>query len=474
MLHAVKALPISEEEMFGLLMNKRALIELFESKFSQSQSKGVDRLNGFQFSIRANEHLDIASRKCLDGSYRFSPYLENLKLKGRGKEPRVIGIPCVRDRIILNQLNKFLAHLFPECVPRNIANSYIREISTDLKGRSAANTYVCGCDIKTFYDSINRDHLIKELAKRVKSAEALSLIRHAINTPTVPKNVRRTSYKEYQTGLGIPQGLAISNILAAIYLKAVDEEMSKLSIKYYRYVDDVLMYGDEHSLMKAQKSLAARLRRRGLSLHGHKSGKSHFASLNKPFSYLGYRFEWPEITVRDSTIERLLQSIAAKFSDYIHNRTRRREKLKYLNEERLAEIFILELNERITGAISEKKRYGWIAYFSQISDLTLLHKLDSMVESMFSRLSDFDRKPPKSLKKFARAYFEMKFNPSGGYIKNYDVISTPAEKLRFLVERGRIDPEGSGALTDAQIDEKYERYRKRVLSEMHADEGVLY
>jgi len=47
-----------------------------------------------------------------------------------------------------------------------------------------------------------------------------------------------------------------------------------------------------------------------------------------------------------------------------------------------------------------------------------------------------------------------------------------AEKLSFLVERGRVGPEE--ALTDVQIDERYERYRKHILSEMHADEGVMY
>ena len=470
--HVFESPTVSESEMFQHLMSKQFLIQVFGTEFSKSQSKGVDRLNGFQFSVQAHEHLDVASRKCLSGSYRFSPYLEHLKLKGRGKEPRVVGIPCIRDRIILNQLNKFLAYLFPECVPKNIANSYIREISADLMGRHAESTFVCGCDIRTFYDSIKREYLIEELSKRVKTPEALALIRHAINTPTVPKNVRRISYKEYRNDLGVPQGLAISNILAAIYMRVVDADMYKLPVKYYRYVDDVLMYGDEDGLKKAQKSLAARLKRRGLDLHGKKSGKSHFASLDKPFSYLGYRFEWPVITVRDATVERLLQSLAAKFSDYIHNRVRRLEKFKYLDEKRLGDIFIIELNERITGAISEKKRYGWVAYFSQINDLTLLHKLDSMVVSLFARLPDFGRKPPSTLKTFARSYYEMKFNPTGGYVKNYDVILTRTDKLSFLLERGLVGPEE--LLTDEQIDERYERYRKRVLSEMHADEGVLY
>ena len=433
LLNELGIFPLSESDLFQLLMSKESLVEIFEEDFSKSQSKGVDRLNGFQFASRAAEQLEIASRKCLDGSYRFSPYLEHLKMKGRGKEPRVVGIPCVRDRIILNQLNKFLAQIFPECTPKNIANSYIREISADLKNRPVGSTFVCGCDIQKFYDTIKRDQLEKVLSKRIKTPEALTLIRHALNTPTVPKNARRNSYSSYKESRGIPQGLAISNILAAIYLQEVDVAMSKLSVKYYRYVDDVLMYGNEETLSKALKSFSARLKRRGLILHGKKSGKSHFAPLDKPFSYLGYRFEWPAITVRDVTVERLLQSIAAKFSDHLHNRSRRLDKLKYLDDKRLADIFILELNERITGAISEKKRYGWIAYFSQITDLTLLHKLDAMVASLFSRLPDFKRKPPLSLKKFGRAYFEMKFNPTRDYGKNYDVISTIAEKLSLLV-----------------------------------------
>jgi retron-type reverse transcriptase len=463
----------NDTDLFKLLLSPEFLIQKFFADFSTSQSKGVDRLNGFQFSGRATGQLSIASIKCLSGEYRFSPYLENLKVKGRGKEPRLISIPCIRDRVVLNQLNIFLAHIFPECVPRNIANSYVREISTDLAKHPLETTFVCGCDIQKFYDAIKRDNLIKVLSSRIKCPEALALIRHALDTPTVPKNTRRSSYSSYRNPYGVPQGLAISNILAAIYLRDVDAAMHKFPIKYYRYVDDVLMYGAEDVLRKARSSLMARLRSRGLTLHGVKSNKSHFAPLTEDFGYLGYRFSWPKITVRDSTIERLLQSLAAKFSDYSHNKAKRLERFKYLDEKRLAEIFILELNERITGAISENKRFGWIAYFSQITDLRLLHHLDATVERLFLRMEDFNRKAPASLKKFRRAFFEMRFNPTGGYVRNYDIISSSPEKLNFLMERGRVNPL-EAPLTDEQINERFERYRRRVLSEMHADEADIY
>ena len=145
---------------------------------------------------------------------------------------------------------------------------------------------------------------------------------------------------------------------------------------------------------------------------------------------------------------------------------------KRMEPDRLKEIFLLELNERITGAISEKKRYGWIAYFNQITDMTLLYRLDGAISGLFKRLPDFGRVAPASLRTLRRSYFEMKFNPQGGYVRDYDKITTRVEMLNFLTERGRIDPKET--LTDEQIKDRYEKYLHHILAAMHSDEGVLY
>src|SRR5208283_3381058 len=97
-----------------------------------SNCKGIDRMNGKQFSLHAKEMLDVTSHKCINGNFRFSPFLETLKSKGRDKFPRVIAIPTIRDRIVLNQLNKIISTIFVDCVPRNIANSYIRKLVSEL------------------------------------------------------------------------------------------------------------------------------------------------------------------------------------------------------------------------------------------------------------------------------------------------------------------------------------------------------
>jgi len=422
---------LQEKTSFDEMLSVASLIESYSEKFADSSVKGTDRVSGKQFLSRAVSELQTASEKCLKGSYRFAPYLEQLKLKGRNKTPRIISIPTVRDRVVLHQLQKYLAAIFPDRVPRNIASAYVREIAKSIKSGSDPKLWVCSTDIKAFYDSIPQDRLLFVLSKKIKNPAALKLVRHAIQTPTVPKNTRRKDHSEYRQRIGVPQGLAISNILASIYLADVDDALMELKVSYYRYVDDVLMYGYESEVKKAFLSLRRRLKCRGLEVHSLDSGKSQLAPLSKPFNYLGYIFKWPVITVRQSTIERFLQSVAAKFSDHKHNKLARLERSKYLTSELIDEIFVDELNEKIAGAISDKKRYGWVGYFNEINDLSLLYRMDHAVNTMFER-SGLGVSYPCGLKKLSRAFHEIKYNPLGGYVRNYDSIETVPQKIAFL------------------------------------------
>jgi len=413
----------------------------------------------------------------MSGQYEFTPYAEVLQLKGRGKPPRVVGIPTIRDRLVLNQLKNILAFVFPEYVPKIRANTLIHKISRGIKtieeAGNSASTRVFGCDIKKFYDEIDQIILLKFLQKRIKSRKLLKLIESAISTPIVPRNYRKKEIGKYITPKGVPQGLAISNILAAIYLAEFDAEMRQMQLHYYRYVDDILIFGDAAHVDNTRVLVETRLSDLGLEIHPVcEGGKSHLSSLTDQFGYLGYWFHVPKITVRPATVERFLQSVVGKFSDYIHNKTWRLGEYKYLNDVRLKEIFLSELNERITGAISEKRRYGWISYFSEITDLELLRRLDHLIAGFFERLNDFNKKPPPNLKKLIRAYYEVRYSPMDGYIHNYDIFTTRVQKMQFLIDRGRLDPAKS--YTDEEINDKFDAYRAKSLADLEPDDGSMY
>lgn len=464
---------------YKLLTEFFSTVELkktFDEKYLESGTKGLDRLSGNQFNKKIDEYCSNINRKCMSGKYEFTPYAEVLQLKGRGKHPRVIGIPTIRDRLVLNQLKYLLAHTFPEYVPKIRANTLIHKISREIKnievtGNSSTATVFC-CDIQKFYDEIDRDLLLAALQKRIKSKKVLKLIDSAINTPTVPRNYRRKDINLYSSTKGVPQGLAISNILAAIYLAEFDAELLQQQIHYYRYVDDILVFGNSLNVDKAKLLIEDRLADLGLKTHPVGGGKSHHGSLTDEFGYLGYWFQIPKISVRLSTQERFLQSIVGRFSDYTHNKNSRLERFKYLDEARLKEIFLSELNEKISGAISEKRRYGWISYYSEITDIELLKKLDRLISGLFKRLSDFNKQPPTTLKKLTRAYYEMRYSPMDGYIHNYDVLTTRVQRMQFLIDRGRLDP--NRTYNDEEINQTFDSYKAKILAELEPDDGTIY
>lgn len=454
----------------------QSLKEIYNQKFKLSRTKGIDRLSGIQFGKQSKSQIRVIHKKCLEGTYKFSPYLELLQSKGRGKKPRLLAIPTVRDRIVLHALKEILFKVFPDCVPRKLANTYIYDIKKFISCNSPCEISIYRADLEDFYGSIDRDKLFYKLKKKIKSRKLLTLIEKAIETPIVPKTYSRRNIKKYLEEAkikGVPQGLSISNILASIYLYEFDNDMKQNPCVevYYRYVDDILIFSAKEKIDDIERLLQHRIEALNLRLNTDKTYKK---GGEEEFEYLGYHFELPKVTIRPTTIEKFLHSIAAKFSSYNYNR---QKKLKQLNKnrygvEKLKEVFITDLNEKITGAISQNRKYGWIFYFSAINDISILYKIDAIIASFFKRIEDFDKVPPSSLKKISRAFYEAKYSPGGGYIHNYNSYETVEQKKDFLIQRGRI--EFNKKYSEEEINDLYENLKQKNLSDLDKDDTMLY
>jgi len=163
---------------------------------------------------------------------------------------------------------------------------------------------------------------------------------------------------------------------------------------------------------KAVKEESAKLK---LTVHDTTSSgeKSKVGLIGKePFSFLGYQFDGSIVTVRDVSVERLRESLSSIFTAYKYSRKRDKKFLLW------------RLNLRITGCVFENKRKGWLFFFSEITDLDLLHRLDHSVRILCKRF-DLDIKP----KSFVRAFFQMKHHIyETRYIPNFDKYSADEMK----------------------------------------------
>ena len=141
---------MNPEEYF----NPTFFTDYFKSKLRLKKGGALDGLTPDTFWKRYERELEVISKRCLEGTYKFSPYLEKLILKGKDKLPRMLSVPSMRDRMVFGALNKYLQDTFPEAVNHEVPNQYIKEVSdsnTFLAVATGVSLFMTFKDMKMKY-----------------------------------------------------------------------------------------------------------------------------------------------------------------------------------------------------------------------------------------------------------------------------------------------------------------------------------
>ncbi|ATG78550.1 reverse transcriptase domain-containing protein [Pseudoalteromonas sp. 1_2015MBL_MicDiv] len=457
------------EKQFLFNFSPAKLQSTFHEKIKNKTGKGIDGVSSAQIEKNLGLISLGISKKVLSSQYRFSPYLEIVKSKGRGKTPRIISKPTIRDKLTLCALKDTLHYYYDSCIQKQLPNSFIREIKDLISKNDLEKTHYLKIDIKGFYDNLDHTNLLDNYLGGLNNEHVIALIRRAIKNKTVPKNYKKKDSSKYHGTRGVPQGLSISNVLAGIYMSSFDKEHSKIGIKYLRYVDDILIFAHEYEILAIEEQIDKALKKIGLETND----KTEKGLISKPFDYLGYKISSEKISVRESTIDRFINSIIAMFTDFKLNFHYRVENSKWLTPEHMKALFLLNINEKITGAITETKRYGWIFYFIEITDIHSLHKLDSIISKQFTRLEMFNKQPPKELKSLVKSHYSAKYSTFDGYIHNYGVYKSTIEKIRFLVKFGYLNEQDTQNFTEEEIARKFEIAKSTRLVKLEEDIGNI-
>lgn len=433
---------------FDLLFNTARAEEYFVSKLLHRNGGGRDNMSPKTYWKRFKDNTSSIIKKCKFYSYRFSPYKEQLILKGRGKYPRCISIPTVRDRLVLGLLNKYLQMVFPECVNHKTPNQCIREIKSFTAEHPEPISFFKS-DFSQFYDNINQDKLMSVLRTRIHDERPLKLIIDAIQNPT-------TGYKKEKKVLsikGVPQGLAISNILASIYMMEFDCRMKDMGAKLYlRYVDDILLLQPNSPnpkilileyLEENDMQIALSEEKTATGIIGHET-----------LDFIGYVFQNDCITIRPHNVDLFIRRIAHTVTQLKRQLQNPALRPRFIKEDKqLIEFYTEEINEQISGMKYESTLFGWLPYFQECNDIQLLYRLDKIVKKLISKVAEIDT---TKLHSFVKTYHDIRERSGVHYIINYDELDTVTKKEAFLIKKGRIS--NNLNYTDDEIDQIYSTY----------------
>lgn len=378
-----------------LLFTKNHLKSRYYEKISRQPSVGLDKVTNEKFGEKLDEEIDIILRKVNDSSYSFTRYRMLLFLKGPAKVPRQVCVPTVRDKLTLSALNELLGLVYGSQCRTQMPQVIINHISNNI---SSFDSFI-KLDVSSFYASIQHDVLFRKLHGKIKKPEIINLIQNAIETESLSYPVKE-KVNRHKRELGIPEGLPISNSLANIYLANLDKKYSAVSrVKYYRYVDDILILLNREDLESVKKAIVRDLKRLGLKTND----KNADGEISQGFEYLGYFLSSSGITVRNSSILKVEQSLEELIIKM------KKEPLEYIE---------WKLNLKITGFIYGGNKYGWMFFYSQISDTSLLFRLDDLIGKLLER---YGVDPSVRRKRFVRTYHEIRQAlHTTSYVPNFD------------------------------------------------------
>lgn len=445
---------------FKRLFSPRGLRKIYFDHIREKGAIGIDRIRPSRLEPILKAELALISGKTSAGSYRFTAFKERLISKGQGKAPRVISIPTARDRIVLRALCQLLSEIFPGA---KLELPHVAIESLRLALATGKFTDYIKLDLENFYPSIPHEVLFRALKKKIRKPEILALLQAAVETPTVPES--RGSKGSTANTNGVPQGLAISNLLAEITLETIDKKYrSRTDIWYFRYVDDILILTPHGKANDIAKGIMDELVALGLKPHPPSSSgsKSKIAPLTSPFTFLGYDINSFNISIRQESVLKFESSLASIFTSYRHRLMRA---TKPAEKDQAIALCRWKMNLRITGCVFEGKRLGWVFYFSQITTTARLRAVSHTIDRLLHRFSLAGVLKPKSL---IKTYYESrrKNKASHGYIPNFDTMTIleKREILSILLGAYRI-----AKISDKRVAELFSMRIAMAVRELEAD-----
>jgi len=179
----------------------------------------------------------------------------------------------------LKDINKFLPIILNQCYHLKDLGGLkgaVRDVMTQLPQFK----FYCKTDVQSYYDSIDHYILLMNLHDYIDDRIIIGYVWQFLNRCVEWGGL----YQDIKRG--IPRGSSLSPLVGAFYLLELDRKMAKLDVKYFRYMDDILILAETRwKLKKAIRVLNQTFNELKLEKHPDKTliGKAEHG-----FDFLGY------------------------------------------------------------------------------------------------------------------------------------------------------------------------------------------
>jgi group II intron reverse transcriptase/maturase len=343
---------------------KREVWEAFKCVRANRGAAGVDGQSIEAFEADLEDNLYKLWNRLSSGSY-FPPPVRRVDIpKGEGKT-RPLGIPTVADRIAQMVVKRYLEPLVEPIFHEDSYGYRPGKSALDAVGvarqRCWRSDWVLDLDIKSFFDSIDRDKLMAAVRKHTDCRWVLLYIERWLEAPMQMADGSLVARER-----GTPQGGVISPLLANLFLHyAFDVWMRRNhpDILFERYADDAICHcRSEAQAQDLRESLEKRFAECGLVLHPEKTKIVYCKDDKRPGNYPNQSFDFLGYTFRPRGVKWPDGQIGVGFNPAIGNRALKaiRQTVRRWAFHRHSEWSLEGLAELINPSMR-----GWINYYGR-------------------------------------------------------------------------------------------------------------
>ncbi|MBA2527023.1 MAG: group II intron reverse transcriptase/maturase [Pyrinomonadaceae bacterium] len=335
------------EEVCGRKNCQQALARVKRNK----GSAGIDGMTVEQLPAYLKQHWPAIREQLLRGRYKPQP-VKRVEIPKPDGGIRKLGIPTVLDRFIQQAVMQVLQGRWDRTFSKNSygfrpGRSAHQAVAKAQQYIAEGYRWVVDLDLEKFFDRVNHDKLMAQIANRVSDQRLLKLIRAFLRAGVMEGGLVSPVDE------GTPQGGPLSPLLSNIVLDELDRELERRGHRFVRYADDSNIYvrsqrAGERVMTSTSKFITTKLK---LQVNEEKS------AVARPWErkFLGFSFTWQREPKR-----RIAPKVIARFKQRVRELTRRTRGVS-------VETMVAQLSRYLSG---------WRGYFGFCETPSVLQNLD--------------------------------------------------------------------------------------------------
>lgn len=229
-------LPIEELRLFDKLCTTSVLSSAFKEVRKNKGAPGIDGISIKDFATNLNKELAQLKMELESWDYKPNP-VRRVEIPKPAGGIRLLGVPCVRDRIVQTGIKLLLEPILERQFSDNSfgfrPNRNQRQAVEQAQAIVASGKpYVVDIDLSKFFDRINHDRLISQLSQHISDKRILRLIGMTLRSGIMKGETFIPSTE------GATQGSPLSPLLSNLVLDNLDKELEKRGLEFCRFADD--------------------------------------------------------------------------------------------------------------------------------------------------------------------------------------------------------------------------------------------